>query len=316
MNNNYLMELITSNESLKQDKDYYYNLLKCFNGVIPEENLHNFYNNIKTLKVCTINNYNVGVGSYGAGGYSVNSNKIKITKEFLNKLKKRSQKEDNPEKYFNKYFNYILIHELCHMASSHYDAINDISYMGFDKVEGDMDCPNEGLNEGFTEILAHSAVSGTTQGIANYYLEELLVHQIIEIIGVQVFIDSYFGNLGIDKIVDELSSIYNKPEDIKKIFKSIEYNYQLRKSNNISKTIGNIQSCLISIYFFKLKKDISLGVPKERIWKSLHEYENYLINNQTLYNFKGITEPFRSLDESIIQFFEIKDQIFDLTKEL
>ena len=142
----------------------------------------------------------------GAGSYDFLNNEIILNYEGNQKVKEISKINSNPEVFFRIEINKTLVHELLHMASIYYDKENNKELSGFDSYpnEGLLNC-NRGLTEGMTEVLACLIVPGSVEISCGYYIEELFVNQLALIIGANIMIDSYFGNLGIKEIKEKLS---------------------------------------------------------------------------------------------------------------
>ena len=191
-----LIELMHSNPSLNSNFEYYYNFLSYIEAIIPEEFKSNFYNNLKTLQIEL--NLNIEPKTDDekkfytiCGGYNTKDNKIVMSPESINQLKKISEVTNDPNTFFWKHFNKDLLHELFHMASSHYDKETGTSLSGFDKYPANnIYDSNRGLTEGMTEVLSCCGIPGTIEIACAYYIEELFINQLIQIVGTQPVVDS------------------------------------------------------------------------------------------------------------------------------
>ena len=76
-----------------------------------------------------------------------------------------------------------------------------------------------------------AGVPGTIEISSGYYIEECLINQIIQLIGPQVFLKSYFGNKGTVLLEKELRKIIDNEKLAFELFRNIELNYQIKDLN-------------------------------------------------------------------------------------
>lgn len=234
-----LNNLVNENSEI-EEKEYIINFLNWLESIIPENCRENFYRNITTLKTTLnididISKCNVNTNGYStSAGYNTSNNRLSMNEKSLSELWKISQSNQNPQDFYWRHYSQTLLHELAHMASSRYNSETEISLCEFDKfpAENEND-KNRGLTEGFTEIISMAGVPGTIEISSGYYIEALLINQLIQLIGKEVFLKSYFSNLGTKNIQEKLNEIINNPKMSSNLFRSIELNYNIRDINEV-----------------------------------------------------------------------------------
>lgn len=315
-----LIELMHSNPSLNSNFEYYYNFLSYIEGIIPEKFKSNFYNNLKTLQI----ELNLDVESKNdnekkfyttCGGYNTKDNKIVMSPESINQIKNISKVTNDPNTFFWKHFNKDLLHELFHMASSHYDKETGISLSGFDKYPANnIYDSNRGLTEGMTEVLSCCGIPGTIEIACGYYIEELFINQLIQIMGTQPLLDSYFGNLGNNLLREKLCEIDNDVAKASSLFALIDINYSLHEKNEEQTILGTVQSKLVDYYSKKILLDIEKGIPEIEIRKSMDMYKNMLVTKEVLNTMKKNPSNYPNLDASIEAYSNLEMEVNNLFK--
>lgn len=194
------------------------------------------------------------------------------------------------------------------MASSRYDSETKISLCGFDKFAAkNEEDKNRGLTEGFTEIISMAGVPGTIEISSGYYIEACLINQLIQLIGNEVFLKSYFSNLGTIHMQEKLNEIINNSDKSYDLFRSIELNYNIRDINEEQNILGNIQLSMLDY----LDKKIELLLADNRvdeIRSILKNYEMMMINQEKLKLMNKHPRLFVGVEESIQKFAEIKSK--------
>ena len=308
-----LTSLVNANPEI-ENKEYIINYLNWLENIIPEEYRDNFYRNIKTLK--TTLNLNIDLSKpkpssndYSkSAGYNTSSNSLTMNEHSLYQLWKIAQSNANPQDFYWRHYAQTLLHELAHMSSSKYDPETKISLCGFDKFPSENeDDNNRGLTEGFTEIISMAGVPGTIEISSGYYIEASLINQLIQIIGNEVFIKSYFCNLGTMPMQEKLNEIINNPNLSHNLFRSIELNYNIRDINETQNILGNIQSTLLD-YLDKKLESLLADNKVDEINNILTNYELMLISSEKLKIMKKNSQLFVGIDESIQKFNEIKNK--------
>lgn len=315
-----LIELMHSNPSLNSNFEYYYNFLSYIEAIIPEEFKSNFYNNLKTLQIEL--NLNIEPKTDDekkfytiCGGYNTKDNKIVMSPESINQLKKISEVTNDPNTFFWKHFNKDLLHELFHMASSHYDKETGTSLSGFDKYPANnIYDSNRGLTEGMTEVLSCCGIPGTIEIACAYYIEELFINQLIQIVGTQPVLDSYFGNLGNNLLCEKLCEITDDVVKASSLFALIDLNYSLHEKNVEQTILGTIQSRLVDYYSQKILMDIENGISKSEIRKSMDIYKNMLVTKDVLNTMKKDPSNYPNLDGSIEAYNNLEIEVNKLFK--
>ena len=272
-----LTNLVNANLEM-ENKEYIMNFLNWLESIIPEECRDNFYRNIKTLK--TTLNTNIDLSKFESSssgystsaGYNTSSNSLVMNSKSLHELWKIAQLNNNPQEFYWKHYSQTLLHELAHMASSRCDSDTKISLCGFDRfpAENEED-KNRGLTEGFTEIISMAGVPGTIEISSGYYIEACLINQLIQIVGNEVFLKSYFSNLGTQPIQEKMNEVINNPTMSFNLFRNIELNYNIRDINEEQNILGNIQSSILDY----LDKKIELLLAENRVNEISEILANY-----------------------------------------
>jgi len=319
-NSEFLNSLIEQNNSI-ENKEYVGNFLTWLEQLIPEQSRENFYRNIKNLK--TTLNIDIDLSKYSSdilhnystcGGYNTRENTLVISPESLSELKNISQKTERPDEFYWREYSQTLLHELAHMASSKFDSITETSLCGFDtfpsKTEEDK---NRGLTEGFTEIIAMAGVPNTIEISSGYYIEALLINQLIQTIGNEVFVEAYFSNLGTSPIQKKLEQLIDDKSKSYELFRNIELNYQIRHFNEEQNVLGNIQLTILDYFEKKLEILLQCG-NLENIKEALQIYEQMLVTPDKVVIMKKNPNNYIGLNESIARFESIKQKYNDVLK--
>lgn len=315
-----LIELMQANPSLNSNFEYYYNFLSYIEGVVPEKFKSNFYNNLKTLQI----ELNLDVEPKNdvekkfyttCGGYNTRDNKIVISPESISQIREISKVTNDSNTFFWKHFNKDLLHELFHMASSNYDKETGISLSGFDKYPtNNIYDSNRGLTEGMTEVLACYGIPGTIEIACGYYIEEMFINQLIQIVGTQPLLDSYFGNLGNNLLREKLCEINDDDVKASSLFALIDLNYSLHEKDIEQTILGTVQSKLVDYYSQKILMDIEKGVPETEIRKSMDIYKNMLVTKEVLITMKKSLSNYPNLDVSIEAYNNLEMEVNNLFK--
>lgn len=315
-----LNNIISSNPNI-ESKEYIANFLNWLEGNIPESEKEKFYKKVSTLK--TKLNYNAELkkdieireGFYQSAGYNTNNNTITIDEKSVLEMKKISLKTSDPGTFFWTHYSQQLLHELAHMASSNYDKETGVSLCGFDRYPAEKEeDKNRGLTEGFTELVSMSGVPGTYELSSGYYIEASLINQMIQIIGIDIFKECYFCNLGITPLKEKFNEIIKSPLMTTNLFRLIELNFNLGHINEKQNILVNIEQILLKYYDRKLellKKENRL----DEIAKSLIIYENMLITPEKLKIMNKKPDNYVGINECIEQFNEIKNKYSSLINQ-
>lgn len=319
-----LLKSLENNSSLNDN--YYLQLLSYVEKIIqlvPREYQNNFYENIKTLKIkgdikniiATARNSNLTKFIGFTANYNTKDNVINLDEDAIIVLYKKSLKTGNPDNYFWQNFNETMLHELFHMASSKYDVLKDISKCGLDNYNNhDLALKSyRGLTEGITESLAIEAIPQVDIASNGYYIEALLVEQLSMIIGSEIILSSYFGNLGLDEIKKELLCTCHNESMVNHLFVNIEDNFQGRNGVMASTGLASAQITLINIFFAKLKKETQLT--DEEINVEISKYEKILITREIINKLHKNINKYFGLDDSIQYFYEQKNSLLNKIKK-
>ncbi len=263
-----LTGLIENNNQI-DNKEFLTPYLNLLEQAIPDQLLETFYNNVKTLKTSLGLNIDfqqpVSTKEVGTSGeYNIPENTINIYDDAVRRKWDIAQSAANPQQFFWNYYSGTLIHELTHMASSHYDKEEKICYCGFDKIpplsENDR---NRGLTEGFTELFALLLVPGTSEKASDYFVETSFVLQMASLIGFEPLCNCYFANLGIAPLEQEMSKWLPNPNQVSELFRSIELNFNLTGRPGPQNILGNIQATLLTGLETKCEQLEFMGCDKE-----------------------------------------------------
>lgn len=308
---NILYNMVYRNNGI-QSREQLFNFLEWLERMIPEECRSNLYRNVQTLK--TQLNSDLGVhndstyesGSATAFGYNTLTNSLVISQKSVSELWQKAQTTSNPQEYYSRRYSQALLHELAHMSSSYYDEQTGISLCGFDKYPSDnIDDNNRGLTEGFTEIVSSPPTSVAEEEYSKYYIEECLIRQMSILIGNEVFIKSYFSNLGTNLLQAQLNQIIDIPEKSYNLFRNIETNYNIRNLCEEQNILGYVQSTLLDYLDAKLEMMLETSDLHE-ISKVLQTYESVLVTPEKIKKMDLNSHGYFGVAESISKYDAIK----------
>lgn len=258
---------------------------------IPSDSLNILYNNLKTIevseKIIFIRNLLlIGV----AGSYLPKQNKIKILKYF----------ED-----------YVIYHELFHMASTIYDKQNKIIFSGFAQYSSNFIKKfGVGLNEGYTEVLSERYFYKNDYASKQYKLCMFYSKKLEEIIG-QYNMTSAYLSADLPKLIKELMK-YDTKENIVKFISNLDfilnhinglYNPMIFSKSYIEQKLkiklSEIENSLIKWYIKKLNNDVRENkITNNQFINSINNYykelkryellENLNIPNKSLEDYKEV----------------------------
>ncbi len=309
-----LTEIIRENKELN-NKEYLINFLEWLENIIPIDNRENFYNNLKTLK----SNLNLDIdfskmseetsNFYQRGGnYNTRENSIIMDENSMVRIWNIAKLTNNPQEFFWKTYSQSLLHELAHMASSNYNQETKVSLCGFDTFPAkDESEKNRGLTEGFTEIIAMAGVPDNFEISSGYYIEASLINQLIQIIGLDVFLKSYFSNLGTKLLEQELCKLIDNQVLAFQLFRCIEVNYQIKDIHGKQSILGNIQLLLLD-YLEKKCEKLLENADYKSINSILPIYEQMLITPEKLQIMKKNASDYKGIEESLEKFKRIQEQ--------
>lgn len=309
-----LLNNIVNDNPKMENKEYIINFLSWLENVIPKDCRDNFYRNVATLQTnlnidVDLSNCQSSESEYSISAvYNTSSNSLTMKENFLRELWRIAQSNANPQDFYWRYYSNTLLHELAHMASSRYDAETKSSLCGFDKFPSENeDDKNRGLTEGFTEIISMAGVSGTMEISSGYYIEACIINQLIQIIGNETFLKSYFSNLGTKPMQERLNEIINNPNISYNLFRSIELNYNIGDINEEQNILGNIQLSILDYLDKKIELLLSDNIVNEAS-RVLTNYESMMISSEKLKIMQKNPQQFVGIDESIKKFTEIKNK--------
>ena len=312
----------TKNNDIDSKMDNY--LLMFFDYLgknVPKNCLSNFYTNFQTLKI----NLNLQVLDEAItiegqddfmASYDVKHNAIFVNPNFIRQYRLMAQSKSNPDEFFWSNISHDLIHELFHMASSKYFGEGRGFVCGFDKHPATNSYEkNRGLTEGFTEFLASACVPNTKEIPSDYFIEEMLVNQLILIVGKSVMIESYFNNLGIKEIAKKLSEFDHDFDEALFLFELIEINFNLDKDFPCN-VLAGIEMKLLNYFKAKIEKDILNNISKEDILKSIKEYKSYLVTRDILEVRKENAPKYNEIEIVLDSFSKFENDINNIKEKL
>lgn len=312
--------IVEDNKNFDQSNKFLTPLLEFVSSVVPLKYRGTFYKNLSTLKIeHNLDHINRNCGNnfelpryigHDKNDLS-NANKIVIPGSYLGFIYNATIHSDNPVNSFNIHFNFALLHELFHVASSKFDPDTEIFYCGL--YESHSDDPlkkNRGLTEGITNLLASDSIRKFSDKAVGYPIETLIASQLRFIVGYDKIIDSYFGNKGVGELVSELNKLYDDKELSINLFKRIEDNYKLQGYVNKKKSLipqsllSSVQ--LILIFYLEKKMEVlKANGYTDQIVELLSLYENALITPESL-TARGIDNScYLGLNKSIDAFSKL-----------
>ena len=307
-----------NNDIAAKMDNYLYIFFEYLGTQVPKNCHSNFYTNFQTLKI----NLNLKVLEESItteekndffAGYDVEHNAIFGDPDTIRQYRLMAQNTSNPDEFLWSNISHDLIHELFHMASSKYFGEGQGFVCGFDKYPATQSYEkNRGLTEGFTEFLAGACVPNPKETPCNYFVEEMLVNQLILIVGKSVMIESYFNNLGIKEIAKKLCEFDPDFDEALFLFELIEINFNLDKYSP-SNILAEIEMKLLNYFKIKIEQDISNNVKKEDILKSIEEYKSFLVTRDILDIHQENTLKYNEIETVIDNFSKFEK---DLNKRL
>lgn len=142
------------------------------------------------------------------------------------------------------------------------------------------------------------------------HIEESFINQIMIITGNQVFLESYYGNLGIHKIKESLQELIPEESKSYQLFRNIELNFQIRNNSSSQNVLGSIQQSILDYLERKLEILIEFG-DYNAVTKTLNMYEQMLITPEKLQMMRKNPKNYIQLPESIEKFNEIKNKYLE-----
>lgn len=234
----------TSELLKKQFGQYVIYFVETIIDKIPNADFKLLHNNLKDFQI-TFNNFkfeNFLLNKHTVGAYFVTENKIRIQ---------------------NLDFNRHIYHELFHMANSFYRKEDGIIFSGFSQnFLQRKENIGDGLNEGYTELLAQRYFSNKEEASKAYRTEVHYAHKLEMIVGKdrmeQLYLKADFLGL-----VQELKQ-YETEEKIMEFMAGMDFiNKYLRKKKNfpiqqsmLKTKLIQINQFLIMCYTKKMEKEL------------------------------------------------------------
>lgn len=236
-------EILTSLEP-KIDKkiENFTNIITSF---VPKEYLINFYNNVKNLKLKPKKSNTIS--KTFEASYDAVDNYLKIN-------------VDVDE--------YVIYHELLHMASSTYQ--NGIAYSGFNQASlnfssGIILNVGVGLNEGYTELLnkRYFSKEENINASEQYYYLTFVAERLEEILGENVM-NKYYFSANLPGLMNELSK-YMPKEQVERFIIDTDFIFNhignkksvVSEKNKIEFCLNNINNFLVICLYNKLSSELN-----------------------------------------------------------
>lgn len=250
----------------------------------PLTALINFYNNINELKIERKRRILI-LGE--AGAYSGKFNKIKIA------------------------ITSAIFHELFHMASAIYKEESDIYYCGFSQrslKDNSVDI-GDGLNEGYTELLAHRYFEKKHKMSKAYKFEVVIAEKLEKIIE-QDKMEILYLNADLPGLIAELKK-YISEEEISKFISALDFischsnDILIFKNDKIKKSIINIYEFLFKTYMSKLKQQLENR--KISVNDFIEQSTQYIESLRTSVRVGGHNYEFLTMDKLLENWKSISD---------
>lgn len=309
-----LNTIIASNPSISSNSNYLKSFLEYLEKIIPQQAIDTFYHNLQTLKVeLNLEVLNEPITDKVIEGrrivsyYDIENNVLVIDKDNIKQYQRISQAKESPQDFFWQCFNHDLIHELFHIASS--KKIGNKFICGFDSRPATFSYEqNRGFTEGFTEILACNAIPLKDEIASGYYIEGLLINQLMLVIGSEVMLESYFNNLGIKKMVEKLYELDPDIDEALILFRFIEVNFNLENifSSNI---LSHIELNILKYFKLKIYQDILYDVKKEDILQSIDDYKSFLVTSEIVNYRKESMAKYDGIEEVLDEFISFEKEV-------
>ncbi len=254
-------------------KDKFYMCLNNFAFVLNNLkhcNFENFTNNIKTLNIKE--KYSKLIGKIFCASHDPRTNEICL---------------------YNKNFEYILYHELLHMASSK-KINNELILSGLTII----DLKNRKkygvfLNEGYTEYIV---LKYFNKDMDVYKIQVNFIKQLEKIVGEELMEQMYF-NADLKGLINELMKYKNTKEEVIEFISNLDLVHKYMNSLNLIKILKiqklfiKATAFLVKSYYAKLMND-NLTY-KDRI-KELNKYMNELVDIDII----GFKSKYDNVEES------------------
>ena len=241
--------------------DFSIALLKEF----PEEALINFYNNINEVNI----KKDYFISLFAASGmYNGKENRIKYTQITS------------------------IYHELFHMASSLYDSENGILYSGFRQLNNISNPSHErvsighGINEGYTELLAHRYFDKDKKMPWAYNFESRVMYFLENIIDYKE-LERLYLSANLMGLIEALKK-YTSEEEILDFIKTVdlinEYSVEMMLFKNpiIEKSVKKVFRFLLKTYMLKQLELYEIGEINEQEYRDNINSYYYKIGNSMI----------------------------------
>lgn len=220
---------------------------------MPNADLSIFYNNISSLTTSTKNfrAKNIILNSGTQGAYNPKKNDIKLQEH-----------------------NYMLTidHELFHVASTHYRESDEMIFSGFAQhTKGKARLAN-GLNEGYTQLLAERYFGESKELMKAYPYEKYTAEKLEMIIGKDKM-ESLYLNANLNALVQELSQ-YEDESTILKFLTDLDFlekhlgdkRMMPMEKGMINSKLASTNQFLLNCYIKKLNNDFNgYGLANEEL---------------------------------------------------
>ena len=273
-------EIAKNNPTFSINQEGWRTVISNIESVIPEDARNNFYRNLQSVQIEVTNEEETrkDTGTMRAGYYNPVENKLCFSEEALQLLKSMPLHDgsDGSVRALS-----IVVHELLHMASSHYDKDTGIVRSGMDilNTDGTSISANSALTEGITENLAALVVEKIIgkpmqQDVFEIsgYQKQMLVAGQMQLLCNDDVLSDYFKAEGTTKTREKIKEyIANNElseeiveEETNYLFSRIEDSYLLQQfehEDNFSSSMPHlIQNTMLTALSGKLDEYIQKGI--------------------------------------------------------
>ena len=280
--------------------------------VVPDQYKSNLIKNMESLKIDFHGDNSINNKQLSFCHYSPTNNKITITEGFLDEVKKSNASN------YREIVIHTIAHELIHMSSFYSDKDNNKYACGLCKLEmengqliGD-ELDYLVLTEGITDLLTSNDDLMVNDSLfySHYLFERCIARQLMEIVGKDVVLDSYFNTHNIDKIKDELEKYISQDEfDNLMFFLKVFYNFKNTNRPN-QKYLAAIQHILTKAFINSIKDK-----KKEERKDKIDRFKEALIDKDKLLCAHKYPSLFPGIDEET-SYFEEELKKIDTNKKI
>ncbi len=244
----------TIDESKVKDNEVYIKTFEDFGkiieGIIPREDLDNYYRNFSTLKEKSLSfsdqiKIRATYGGFAGGAYNTLENEVDLKTSVLGDLSGSTN------------------HELLHASSTNYDKENNIIYSGFSQTfikdtdgKKTLETFGLGINEGYTQYLNIKLFGSNSFLKEKIYEDDQKIAKLLNIIVGEEKMQSYYFRADLKGLVEELEK-YNTKEEVYKFINTTDILHTFGKYKN--KRISELSEAKQYVQAFLFKSLLKSG---------------------------------------------------------